>query len=64
MLDFLLKGLNHIYFCTSIMSLKYKPSFPKDEVNQVKTPEHKQNMCSPTGALWMRIRWPALLKGT
>lgn len=50
MLDFLLKGLNRIYFCTSIVSLKYKPSFPKDEVNQVKTPERKQSTYGGTGA--------------
>lgn len=56
MLDFLFKGINHIYFCTPIMSLKYKPSFPKDEVNQVKTPERRQSTCGGTGALWMKIR--------
>lgn len=56
MLDFLFKGLTRTYLCTSIMSLKYKPSFPKNEVNQVKTPEGKQSTCGGSGALRMRTR--------
>lgn len=34
MLRFFLKGLNHIYFCMSIMSLKHKPSFPRNNVKR------------------------------
>lgn len=56
MLDFLFKRLTRMYLYMSIMSLKYKPSFPKDEVNQVKTPDRKQSTRGSTGAVRMRIQ--------